>query len=244
MNSSIKEQIQEKENMIYSLNQKIERVLLNNDHFKQETPISDVNKTSKMTILSQINTVIIDICMDKMTDKFNEFSDFFNKKIENLENQLNSLQFSSLSHEKTSLSNSFDTKLDKFNRKSLYSQLNTSILSKVQAFNDDFQSKFNEKISNSIKIQLENLKKEIEFHHISSNKLTANINTNNMNTINRPRHEKKPSAGNIFSDIFSWKKTNSFSLNNLMNNDENKPKFNEVFGTNYEEIAKVTDFFL
>jgi len=228
--------------MIYSLNQKIERVLLGNDNFKQETPVSHRNNTSKMTILNQINTVIIDICMDKMTDKFNEFSDFFNKKIENLENQLNSLQFSSLSHESTSLSNSFDSKLDKFNRKTLDNQLNPSIFDKIQAFHDNFESKFTEKISNSIKIQLETLKKEFDFHQISSNKLTANINTNNMNTMNRIRHEKKPSAGSIFSDIFSWKKNNTFNLNNFMNNDENNPKFNEIFTTDYEEMAKVTVF--
>lgn len=224
--------------MIYSLNQKIERVLLLNDNFGQDQKIvSEFTRASKLTILSQINTMIIDVCMSQISEKFNDFSDKIQEKVSNLEEQMKDLQFSLLCKGKSTRSNSIDNKLDKKRQEKIYEKLEESIFSKIQVLNEELEYKFTNKLFTSLEKEIESLKKEIHTQNNESIQLKANINTSNKNS----KHERKQSASNIFSDIFTWKKSNSVTLNNLIH-DENNAKFNEVFGSDCKEISKVILF--
>jgi len=222
--------------MIFSLHQKIERVILNADAFRQETQSnSDFVKSSKMTILTQINSVIIDICMTKMNEKLSIFSENFSQKIEKIEDQLKDLQFSLLCRGRYTRSNSIDDQICKISNQKIYEQLENGILIKVQTLNEELECRFNEKILNDITKEIDDLKKEIQIQNNNENNLKANINTTNK------KHERKPSASNIFSDIFSWKKSNSVNLNSLIHDENNSHphKFQEVFGNDLQEISKV-----
>ena len=222
--------------MIYSLNQKIDRVLLNADAFQQETKTdSEFVKTSKMSILNQINSVIIDICMGKMSDQLEDFRQSFSLRLQKIEDQLKDLQFSLICRGRYARSNSIDDQVCKISNQKIYEQLENGVLEKVQALNGELEGKFDEKIYDVISREIETLKKEIQAQNNENNNLKTNINTTNK------KHERKPSASNIFSDIFSWKKSNSVNFSSLMH-DENKAnpnKFQEVFGTEVQEISKV-----
>ena len=225
--------------MIKSLNQKIERVLLNNDHFKQDyIEDSQIVKTNKLTVLSQINDAVIDICMKQMTDKFDDFSNYFYNKIENIENQIKNLQFSLICRGRIVRSNSIDDKIVQINENKVYERFETDIYCKVKSLNEELESKFNEKIYNSITMQIENLKKEIHSspQHNNSNNLKPN-----QNATNKIRHEKKQSVGNIISDIFSWKKNDTFNLTKFINDENNHPpsKFADLSGNDIHDISKV-----
>lgn len=226
--------------MIYSLNQKIDRVLFNADAFKQEAKTdSEFVKTSKMTILNQINSVIIDICMAQLTEKLEDFRQGFSQRLDKVEDQLKDLQFSLICRGRYARSNSIDDQICKISNQKIYEQLENGVLEKVQTLNGELEGRFNEKIYEAINKEIETLKKEIQTHTSeNNNNLKANINTNNR------KHERKPSASNIFSDIFSWKKSNSVNFSSLIHdeNNANPHKFQEVFGTEVQEISKVNKF--
>ena len=176
--------------------------------------------------------------MKQMTDKFDDFSNYFYNKIENIENQIKNLQFSLICRGRIVRSNSIDDKIVQINENKVYERFETDIYCKVKSLNEELESKFNEKIYNSITMQIENLKKEIHSspQHNNSNNLKPN-----QNATNKIRHEKKQSVGNIISDIFSWKKNDTFNLTKFINDENNHPpsKFADLSGNDIHDISKV-----
>lgn len=233
--------------MIYSLNQKLDRFLIENSaNFIDKK--NEILSGSKITVLSQINSLIIDVCQAKLSTEINTIFNDLITRIENIEEQLKILNENKpyFGIPKKNRSKSFGKKMneeiDCFNFYGIQKELNK----KIELMNKDIQNKLEEKIMISIKEEINKFKLQ---NNSPSNKSTTTSETptsqhlkSNINVNNHPRHERKSSATKIFSEIFSWGNRNSnISLTSIIN-DENKkeiPKFEDFFGDNMNDINKV-----
>lgn len=88
--------IKDKENMIYSLNKKIERIFLSNESL---FPSSDPKKDSpsyskeKLGVIESINSMILEICIKKMEEKAELIEDKIYQNLEQLEKRIEKLEF-------------------------------------------------------------------------------------------------------------------------------------------------------
>ncbi len=93
-------EIKDKENMIYSLNKKIERIFLSQEGFlpslepKQDTSFSN----DKMNIIENINSLILEICIKKMEEKAELIEDKIYHNLERLEKRIDKLESEKIDH--------------------------------------------------------------------------------------------------------------------------------------------------
>lgn len=87
--------IKDKENMIYSLNKKIERIFLSNESLFPPTDSKQDSSYSKekLGVIETINSMILDICIKKMEEKAELIEDKIYQNLEQLEIRIEKLEF-------------------------------------------------------------------------------------------------------------------------------------------------------